>query len=141
MNCPFLIRFCCFSPPPIIHSLLGSCIMISWNYFNLNQIIIRIGNWCLFISPAQFSKFVRALVYVYIHFICLYINTSRYVYQAAKIQAQLCHWHPPGPLLGKKRHLGFLGGLWLTLHVAAFSFVFQSICIVVTSVVRKSFVA
>lgn len=127
MNYPLLIRFCCFSfsPHPPIHCLLGSCIMISWNYFNHNQIIIRIGNWCLFFSPAQwksqFSKFVGALVHVYIRFICLYINISRYVYQATKIQAKkskksdwcdslrCAHRHPPGHLLGKKGAPGFPG--------------------------------
>lgn len=47
----------------------------------------------------------------------------------------------PDHLLRRNRHPGFLGGLRLTFRVAAFSFVFQSIHIVVTSVVRKSFVA
>ena len=48
---------------------------------------------------------------------------------------------PDQPLLGKQKHQGCPGGLRLTLHVPASSSVFQSVCRVVTSVVRKSFVA
>lgn len=74
------------------------------------------------------------------------------VYEVADTQIQkcerrthgvICSGVPPSTsvhLLGKKKHPR-CGGSSLSLHVAGFPFVFQSICRVVASVVRKSFVA
>ena len=146
---------------PIVYGLLCSSIIISWTHSNHNLTVIGIGRRCLFVFSnitkiIAFKLCVWALAYVYIHFI--YLGVDRNVYQAAKIQIQNCKRSdgvaglsvpsrtpptptPDQPLLGKQKHQGCPGGLRLTLRMPASSSVFQSVCRVVTSVVRKSFVA